>query len=131
MVLVVLQKGSSSKSYNPIMGLIYLGDTHNFIFKTMADLLSLKAAKAERNMNKAKIPPPIATVNGKPLRTTTIVCHIVRMFLNADMKQSHSLNFIVVNIAYYNMIPGMAWLQKQNPDIQRDAGIWHKLTSTD
>ncbi len=29
------------------------------------------------------------------------------------------------------MILGMAWLQKQNPDIQWDTGVWHWGTHTD
>jgi hypothetical protein len=28
------------------------------------------------------------------------------------------------------MILGMAWLQKQSPDIQWDAGVWHWRTRT-
>jgi hypothetical protein len=40
------------------------------------------------------------------------------------------MNFVVANIAHYNMILGMAWLQKQNPILHWDTGVWHRRTST-
>jgi hypothetical protein len=47
------------------------------------------------------------------------------------MKQSLAINFVVADIAYYDMILGMAWLQKQNPDIHWDTGLWHWRTLTE
>jgi hypothetical protein len=50
---------------------------------------------------------------------------------SARAKQSHAINFAIANIAHYNLILGMAWLQNQNPDIQWDFGVWHWRTRTD
>jgi hypothetical protein len=44
---------------------------------------------------------------------------------SARMKQSHAINFVVANIAYYKIIHSMAWLQKQNLNINWDSAVWH------
>ncbi len=50
---------------------------------------------------------------------------MVHMRASTGTKRSHEINFIVTDIANYNMILGMARLQKQNPDIQWDTGVWY------
>jgi hypothetical protein len=49
---------------------------------------------------------------------------------SAGTKRSHAINFIVADITHYDMILGMAWLQKHNPNIQWDMGVWHWRTRT-
>jgi hypothetical protein len=61
-------------------------------------------------MNKKKMLLPITTVNGEPLRTTAVVRKMVRMRNGAGAKQSHAINFVVADIAYCDLIHGMAWL---------------------
>jgi hypothetical protein len=56
---------------------------------------------------------------------------MVRMHNSASVKRCHAINIVVADIASYNIIPGMAWLQNQNPDICWDTGIWHWRTLTD
>ncbi len=73
----------------------------------------------------------VATVKGKPLRTTAVVWHMVRMCNSAGFKRCLAINFIVADIVSYDVILGMAWLQKQNPDILWNTGIWHWRTQTD
>ncbi len=76
------------------------------------DKLGLEAVKAGRSKVKKKAPYPITTVNGKPLCATAVIWQMVQMYDSARIKRSHAINFIVADIAYYNMILGMAWLQK-------------------
>jgi hypothetical protein len=59
-----------------------------------------------------------------------IVQHMVRMRNSTGVKRCHAINFVVANIASYNLILGMAWLRKQNPDIRWDTSIWHWRTRT-
>jgi hypothetical protein len=50
---------------------------------------------------------------------------------SAGVKRSHAVNLVVADIRGYDMILGMTWLQKQNPDINWDSGVWHWRTRTD
>jgi hypothetical protein len=45
---------------------------------------------------------------------------MVHMRDSAGVKCLHAVNFVVANIRGYDMILGMAWLLKQNPDIDWD-----------
>jgi hypothetical protein len=63
-------------------------------------------------------------VNGEPMRTTAVVRQMVRMHNSVRTKRSHEINFVFANIAHYDIILGMAWLQKQNPNINWDTGVW-------
>ncbi len=56
---------------------------------------------------------------------------MVRMRDSAGVKRCHAINFVVADIASYDIILGTAWLRKQNPDIRWNAGIWHWRTRTD
>ncbi len=56
----------------------------------------------------------IATVNNKSLRTTAIVRHIVHMRISASVKHCNAINFVVADIADYNIILGIARLQGNN-----------------
>ncbi len=47
------------------------------------------------------------------------------------VKRSHVVNFVATNICSYDIILGKAWLQKQNPDINWDSGVWHWHTGTE
>jgi hypothetical protein len=76
-------------------------------------------------------PPASTTVNSEPLLTTAVIQHIVRMCNSTSVKRCHAINFVIADIASYDVILGMAWLQKQNPDICWDTGIWHRRTRTD
>jgi predicted aspartyl protease len=104
------------------MALIDSGATYNFISQAIANRLGLEPARSGRRKRNTKKPPLIATVNGAPLCTTSIVRKVVRMRDSAGTKRSHAINFVVADIAGYNMILGMAWLQKQNPAIHREIG---------
>ncbi len=75
-------------------------------------------------------PPASTTVNSEPLLTTAVIQHIVRMCNSTSVKRCHAINFVIADIASYDVILGMAWLQKQNPDICWDTGIWHWRTHT-
>ncbi len=110
-VLVDLPKGSGGKGYYSYLALVDSGATYNFISQAIADHLGLEAARKQK-------PPHIATFNGKPLRAIAVVRQMVRMQDSARVKQSHTINFVITDISHYNMILGIAWLQKQNPDIQ-------------
>ncbi len=37
---------------------------------------------------------------------------------NTGTKRSHAINFVVADISHYDMLLGMSWFQKLNPDIQ-------------
>jgi hypothetical protein len=111
MVPVDLQKGSSDEGYYPYLALIDSGATYNFISQTVAYRLGFEVARK-------RMPLPIATVNGKPLRANAVVCQRVCMRDSAGAKRSHVISLIVADISLYNMILSMAWLQKQNPIIQ-------------
>ncbi len=74
--------------------------------------------------------PTVAKVNGKPLLTTAIVWHMVCIHASTGIKQCHAINFIVADIINYDVILGLAWLQKRSPDIRWDKGVWHWHTHT-
>ncbi len=130
MVPVDLRKGSGGEGYYYYSALVNSGATYNFISQAVADRLSLEAVRAGRRKKQKKLPPPITTVNGETLCATTVVRQMVRLRDSAGTKRSHAINFVVANIAHYDLILGMAWLQKQNPDIQWDTGVWHWRTRT-
>jgi hypothetical protein len=44
---------------------------------------------------------------------------------SAGVKRCHAINFVIADIASYDIILGMAWLRKQNPVIRWNIGIWH------
>ncbi len=46
------------------------------------------------------------------------------------VKRSHAVYFVFADTRGYDMILGMAWLQKQNPDINWDSGVWYWCTRT-
>jgi hypothetical protein len=50
---------------------------------------------------------------------------------SAKTKWSHAINFVITDVAHYNLILGMVWLQKQNPNINWDIGVWHGRTRTE
>jgi hypothetical protein len=130
MVPVDLCKGSGGEGYYPYSALVDLGATYNFISQAVADRLGLEAVRAGRRKKQKKLLPPITTVNGETLRTTAVVRQMVQMCNSTGTKRSHAINFVVADIAHYDLILGMAWLQKQNPDIQWDTGVWHWRTHT-
>jgi hypothetical protein len=75
-------------------------------------------------------PPLVDAVNGESLCTTAVVREMVRMCDSARVKRSHAVIFVIADIRGYNVILGMAWLQKQNPDINWDSEVWHWRTLT-
>ncbi len=105
MVPVDLCKGSGGEGYYPYSALVDLGATYNFISQAVADRLGLEAVRAGRRKKQKKLPLPIITVNGETLRAT-----VVRMRDSAGMKRSHATNFVVADIAHYDLILGVAWL---------------------
>ncbi len=122
-VLVDLYKCSGSKGYYPSLALVDSSATYNFIFKSIADKLGLEAVKAGKSKVKKKALPPITTVNGEPLRATAVIRQMVWMRNSAGTKQSHVINFVIADIAHHDLIFGVAWLQKQNPDINWDTRV--------
>ncbi len=123
-VPVDLRKGPGGEGYYTYSALVDSGATYNFISQAAADRLGLEAVRAGRRKKQKKLPPPITTVNGETLRATAVVRQTVRMCDSAGTKRSHAINFVVADVAHYNLILGMVWLQKQNPNIQWDTGVW-------
>ncbi len=118
MVAVDLRKGSEGERYHHFAALVDSGATYNFISQAVADRLGLQPARSGRRWRRAvRQPPLVAAVNGKLLRTTAVVRQIVRMCDSAGVKRTHVVNFVIAYICSYDVILGMAWLQKQNPDI--------------
>ncbi len=76
------------------------------------------------------MPLPITAFNDKLLRATTVIWQMGWMHNSTGTKQSQAINFVVVDIAHYALILGMAWLQKQIPDIHWGTGVWHWHTHT-
>jgi hypothetical protein len=70
-------------------------------------------------------------VNGKQLQATVVVWQMVWMRDSFGSKQSHAIYFIIDTISHYDVILSMAWLQKQNPDIHWETGVWHQRTHTE
>jgi hypothetical protein len=125
MVPVDLQKGKESNRFLPYSALVDSGATYNFVSQAVTDSVRMRPAKARRRKKAVAKPPVIATVNGESLPTTAVVQHMVRMHDSAGVKRCHAINFVIADIASYNVILGMAWLRKQIPDIRWDTGIWH------
>jgi hypothetical protein len=125
MVPVDLRKGPGGEGYYPYLALVNLGATYNFITQSVMDKLRFEAVWARRSKVKKKAPPSITRVNSELLRATTVVQQTVQIRDSVKTKQGHVINFIVTDIAHYNMILSMAWLQKQNPDIHWDTRVWH------
>jgi hypothetical protein len=125
MVSVDLRKGKENNGFLPYAVLVDSGATYNFVSQAVADAVGMHPAKAGRRKKAVAKLPAIATVNGESLRTTAVVRHMVRMRDSAGIKRCHAINFVVADIASYDIILGMAWLRKQNPDIRWDTGIWH------
>ncbi len=130
MVPVDLRKGKESNNFLPYLALVDSGATYNFVSQAVADSVRMRAAKAGRRKKAVAKPPAIATVNGESLCTMAVVQHMVRMRNSAGVKRCHAINFVVADIASYDIILGMDWLRKQNPDIRWDTGIWHWCTRT-
>jgi hypothetical protein len=80
---------------------------------------------AGRKKKRRKLPPLITTVNVETLRATAVVRQIVQMRNSARAKQSHAINIVIAEVADYDMILGVALLQKQNPNVQWDTGVEH------
>ncbi len=122
-VPVDLRKGKESNGFLPYSALVDSGATYNFVSQTVADSVRMRLAKARRRKGAIAKPPAIVTVNGKSLRTTAIVRYMVRMCDSSGVKHCQAINLVIANIASYDIIIGMAWLRKQNPDICWDTGI--------
>ncbi len=105
---VDLRKGLGGERYYPYLALGDSGATYNFIAQSVTDKLILEVVKAGRSKVKKKASPPSTTVNGEPLRATTVVQQTVKMRDSAGTKPSHVINFLVANIAHFDMILGMA-----------------------
>jgi hypothetical protein len=132
MVAVDHRKGSEGERYHHFAALVDSGATYNFISQAVADRLGLQLALSGRRRRRAvRQPPLVAAVNGESLRTTAVVREMVRMRDSAGVKRSHAVNFVVADIRGYDVILGMAWLKKQNPDINWDSGVWHWRTRTE
>ncbi len=125
-VAVDLRKGSEGKRYHHFAALVDLGAIYNFISQAVADRLGLQLARSGRRRRRAVRQPPLVTaVNGESLRTIAVVREMVRMRDSAGVKRSHAVHFVVAVIRDYDVLLGMAWLQKQNPDINWDSRVWH------
>jgi hypothetical protein len=118
-----LHKGSSGESTYFYLVLVDSGTTYNFISQYITDKLRPEAVKAGRRRKKMQL--PITTVNSKLLQATAVVRQVIRMRDSIRIKLSHVINFVIANIAHYDIILDMAWLQKENCSIHRDTGVWH------
>jgi hypothetical protein len=108
MVPVDLRKVKESNRFLLYSTLVDSRTTYNFISQAVVDSVGMQPAKARRQKKGIAKPPVIATVNGMSLHTTAIVRHMVRMWDSAGVKCCHVINFIVVDIASYNVILGIA-----------------------
>jgi hypothetical protein len=132
MVAVDLRKESEGKRYHHFAALVDLGATYNLVSQAVADQFGLQPAQSGKRRRRAvRQPPLVATVNGESLRTTAVVREMVRMRNSTGVKRSHAVNFVVADIRSYDAILGIAWLEKQNPDINWDSGVWHQRTRTE
>jgi hypothetical protein len=129
-VPVDLCKCSGSKEKNPYLVFVDSDATYNFISKSVTDKIRLEVVKARIKRNRKKMPPLITMVTGKPLHATAVIRQMVQICDSAGTKRSHAINIVIADIAYYDMMLGMTWLQKQNPDVHRDTGVWHWPTRT-
>jgi hypothetical protein len=108
-VPVELRKGLSGKGFYPYLAPVDSGATYHFMFQSILDKLGLEAVKAGRSKVKKKAPSPITMVNNGPLHSTRVVRQMVQISESAVTKQSHAINFVVADIANYDMILSMAW----------------------
>ncbi len=122
-VPVDLCKGLGGKGYYTYLVPVNLGTTYNFISSALANGLSLDVVMASRRKKRDRVPLPITTVNGEPFCATAVIHQMVQMCDSAGVKRSNAINFVVANIAHYNIILGMAWLQKRNSDIQCNTSV--------
>jgi hypothetical protein len=81
-----LCKGSAGKKLDCYSMLVNLDVNYNPVSKAVVDKLSLGAVKAGRKKNETKIPPSIATVNGKFLCANAVICQMVQICNCAEMK---------------------------------------------
>jgi hypothetical protein len=107
-VPVGLWRGSGGNGYYPNSSLVDFGATYKFISQTVADGLSPEAARLGKMYKKIKLPPAITTVNGEPLRATTVIRQLVRIQDNAGRMWSNAINFVFADITHYNMILSMS-----------------------
>jgi hypothetical protein len=105
--------------------LIDLGDSFHFISQAVTDKLRLEAVKAGKSKVKMKAPLPIMTVNSEPLRAIVVIWQMGLMHNGTNKKHCYTNNLVVSCIAHYCLIWVMTWLQKQNPDIHWETGVWH------
>ncbi len=106
-----------SNGFLPFSALIRSGATYNFVFKAVWDGIRMHPAKAGRQKRAIAKLPSIAAVDGESLHTMAVVQHMVYMRDSTSVKCYHVINFVITNIARYDVISEMAWLQKQNPDM--------------
>jgi hypothetical protein len=108
MVPVDLRKGKESNGFLPYTALVDLGATYNFVSQAVANAVRMRPAKAGRKKKAIATPAMVATVNGEPLRTTSILWYMVRIRNSAGVKRCHVINFIVANVINFDVILGMA-----------------------
>ncbi len=103
--------------YSPVTALVDSGAVFNFISQSVADRLRLRPT--------AKPPPPISTIDGNPLRTHAVYRVTLRLRDDSGREQRVAANLIGADIASYDLILGMAWLSRHNPDIMWRQQKWY------
>ncbi len=96
--------------------LVNLCATYNFVLKAVADSISMHRVKAGKKKRAIAKLPTIATINSELLRTMALIHNMLRMRDSTGIKHYHTIYLVTAAIADYNVILGMAWLQKQNTD---------------
>jgi hypothetical protein len=110
-VAVDLRKAFGSTDYYHLQLLIYSDTTKDIISLIVEAGLSRDAVTAGKK-KQTKLLPPITSVIGTPLRATAVVRQMVHMQDSTGTKWSHVINFIITNNTHYNMVLGVAWLQR-------------------
>jgi hypothetical protein len=112
-VLAKLRKPSGNNAYTPLQALINSGAVFNFISQDFAQCLGLKLTD--------KLAPPMSSIDGHALRTYGIYRQTVHLGDDSGREQCVTLNLVAADILGYDLILGMAWLLRYNPDI-----MWRK-----
>ncbi len=64
-----------------------------------------------------KLSPLISTIDGNSLRTHAVYRITIRLWNDSSKEQRVTAYLIGADISDYNLVLGMAWLSRHNPDV--------------